>query len=423
MRFLARDAYRIVVVSIFILSACSRAPHAMPAEAKDSHVPATSAAVPTLLLLGTSLTAGYGLDPADAWSAHLQHKVDSSGLAFHVVNAGVSGETSADALHRIDWLLSQGTPAVIVLETGANDALRGQPLDSIAANVNAIVARLDSLRPHPVIVVAGMEALPNLGRAYGAEFSRYLPGRRHGASCRLPPVPPRRGRRCRVVEPGGWNPSEPGRITPRGGQRVARIAPHSRLGSGGAWQSLTRSTSEPHGWSRILGVVIVISMFPYASGIARRSGPLRRGGAACISECSGASRSGRCRAIIIIVIVVVGLVLPMVWLVTLLVGQAQSAASTILNSSLLQRIGTLQIGGYAVGPAAQAGGIGGGLVSGRQRVHADRNRRTRHHQPAAHAVRPVLPADGSGRARGDSCARSSRSRMRASPPWATDSRP
>jgi acyl-CoA thioesterase-1 len=147
----------------------------MPADAKDSHVPAASAAVPTLLLLGTSLTAGYGLDPADAWSAHLQQKVDSSGLAFHVVNAGVSGETSADALHRIDWLLSQGTPAVIVLETGANDALRGQLLDSIAANVNAIVARFDSLRPRPVIVVAGMEALPNLGHAYGTGFSRIFP--------------------------------------------------------------------------------------------------------------------------------------------------------------------------------------------------------------------------------------------------------
>jgi acyl-CoA thioesterase-1 len=157
------------------MSACGRAPRSAPADAKDSHVSATPAAAPTVLLLGTSLTAGYGLDPADAWSTHLQQKVDSSGLTFHVVNAGVSGETSADALHRIDWLLSQGTPAVIVVETGANDALRGQSLDSIAANVNAIVARLDSLRPRPAIVVAGMEALPNLGRAYAAGFSRIFP--------------------------------------------------------------------------------------------------------------------------------------------------------------------------------------------------------------------------------------------------------
>jgi len=162
-------------MSGFIVTACGRASRSTPADAKDSGVPAAPAAAPTLLLLGTSLTAGYGLDPADAWSTRLQEKLDSSGLAFHVINAGVSGETSSDALHRIDWLLSQGTPAVIVVETGANDALRGQSLDSIAANVNAIVARLDSLRPRPAIVVAGMEALPNLGRAYGTGFSRIFP--------------------------------------------------------------------------------------------------------------------------------------------------------------------------------------------------------------------------------------------------------
>ncbi len=123
-----------------------------------------------MLLKRTSLKAGYGLDPADAWATHIQEKVDSARLRFHVVNAGVSGETSADALHRIDWLLSQGVPAVVMVETGANDALRGQPVDSIRANLDAILVRLDSLRPRPVIVVAGMEALPNLGRAYGQAF-------------------------------------------------------------------------------------------------------------------------------------------------------------------------------------------------------------------------------------------------------------
>ena len=127
-------------------------------------------ALPTVLLIGTSLTAGYGLDRQDAWSTHVQEKVDSAGLRFRVVNAGVSGETSADAVHRMDWLLSQGVPAVVVVETGANDALRGQPVDSIRANVNAILLRLELLRPRPVVVLAGMEALPNLGRAYGDQF-------------------------------------------------------------------------------------------------------------------------------------------------------------------------------------------------------------------------------------------------------------
>lgn len=174
MRFWARDAYWMIVVSGFIVAACSHDNRSVPASAKDSRV-APSPAVPAVLLVGTSLTAGYGLDPADAWSTRLQQKIDSSGLPFHVVNAGVSGETSADVLHRIDWLLSQGTPAVIVVETGANDALRGQPLDAVRANVDAILVRLDTLRPRPVIVVAGMEALPNLGREYGDSFRRIFP--------------------------------------------------------------------------------------------------------------------------------------------------------------------------------------------------------------------------------------------------------
>lgn len=141
---------------------------------KNSAV-APSHAANTILLIGTSLTAGYGLDPADAWSTHLQQKIDSAGLAFQVVNAGVSGETSADARHRISWLLSQGPPTVVVVETGANDGLRGQSIDSLRANVDAILAALDSVQPRPVIFVAGMEALPNLGRTYGNAFRQVFP--------------------------------------------------------------------------------------------------------------------------------------------------------------------------------------------------------------------------------------------------------
>ncbi len=129
----------------------------------------------TILLIGTSLTAGYGLDPADAWSTRLQQRIDSAHLPFHVVNAGVSGETSADARHRMTWLLSQGAPAVVVVETGANDGLRGQPVDSLRANLDAILVALDSVTPRAAIVVAGMEALPNLGRAYGAAFRQVFP--------------------------------------------------------------------------------------------------------------------------------------------------------------------------------------------------------------------------------------------------------
>lgn len=158
-----------MVVASLIMAGCGRdsRPHAAPA--KDS-VQGPATPLPTVLLIGTSLTVGYGLDHRDAWPARVQAKIDSAGLRFRIVNAGVSGETSADALHRLDWLLSQGAPAVIVVETGANDALRGQPVDSIHANVDAILGRLELLRPPVVVVVAGMEALPNLGRAYVQQF-------------------------------------------------------------------------------------------------------------------------------------------------------------------------------------------------------------------------------------------------------------
>ncbi|MES1259891.1 MAG: arylesterase [Gemmatimonadota bacterium] len=173
MRAWSRMAYR-VVVAVVALAACDRPTSPAPAAPKDSSV-APVAVRPAVLLIGTSLTRGYGLDSADAWATHVQQKADSSGAGFRIVNAGVSGETSADARHRIDWLLSQGAPAVVMVETGANDALRLQPVDSIRANLDAILRRLDSIRPRPVIIVAGMEALPNFGPDYGANFRAIFP--------------------------------------------------------------------------------------------------------------------------------------------------------------------------------------------------------------------------------------------------------
>ena len=85
-----------------------------------------------MVFLGTSLTAGFGLDPANAYPALIQAKIDSAGLPYTAVNAGVSGETSAGALRRINWLLGQPV-AVLVIETGANDALRGLDVDTMSA--------------------------------------------------------------------------------------------------------------------------------------------------------------------------------------------------------------------------------------------------------------------------------------------------
>lgn len=137
----------------------------------------------TLLLVGTSLTAGYGLDPAEGWATLLQARVDSLELPFHVVNAGVSGETSAGALRRTDWLFGQGPIRVLVVETGANDGLRGQPIDSLRSNLDQILTRAAALTPKPILVVAGMEAPPNLGRRYANDFRAVYPdaAKAHGA--------------------------------------------------------------------------------------------------------------------------------------------------------------------------------------------------------------------------------------------------
>jgi acyl-CoA thioesterase I len=144
--------------------------------AADS-VPAAAAPIaarPVVLFLGTSLTAGLGLLAEDAFPAVVQEKIDSAGLPFHVVNAGVSGETSAGARRRIDWLLRQKFD-VLVIETGANDMLRGTNVDSTRANIQAIVDRVREDRPEARILLAGMLASPNLGREYTNRFRDMYP--------------------------------------------------------------------------------------------------------------------------------------------------------------------------------------------------------------------------------------------------------
>lgn len=122
-----------------------------------------------MLFLGNSLTAGLGVDEEQAFPALVQAKVDSAGLPFRVVNAGVSGETSADGLRRIAWLLRQPV-RVLVLELGANDALRGQDVTAMKSNLRQIIERTRARYPDVEVVLAGMEAPPNLGPRYTVAF-------------------------------------------------------------------------------------------------------------------------------------------------------------------------------------------------------------------------------------------------------------
>ena len=140
-----------------------------------ARVPATGRARrATVVFLGTSLTAGLGVEPEEAFPAVLQQKIDSASLPFEVVNAGLSGETSAGALRRTDWLLRQPID-VLVLETGANDGLRGLNVDSTKANIQAIISRVLAAKPAARIMLVQMEAPPNLGTGYTSRFRAMFP--------------------------------------------------------------------------------------------------------------------------------------------------------------------------------------------------------------------------------------------------------
>ncbi len=140
-----------------------------PSSAPDSGPARQADGRPAILFLGTSLTAGLGLDPDQAYPALIQRKLDSAGLRWRAINGGVSGETSAGALRRLDWIL-QPDVKVLVVETGGNDGLRALDVDSTRANIDAIVRTARAKSPGIRIVLAGMEAPPNLGAAYTARF-------------------------------------------------------------------------------------------------------------------------------------------------------------------------------------------------------------------------------------------------------------
>jgi len=127
------------------------------------------AATPRILFFGDSLSAGYGIGKELAFPALVQEKIDAAGLSYQVVNAGVSGDTSAGGLRRIDWMLRQGVD-VLVLELGANDGLRGLPLETTEENLQAIIDLTRRRNPAVRLVIAGMKLPPNLGREYTLRF-------------------------------------------------------------------------------------------------------------------------------------------------------------------------------------------------------------------------------------------------------------
>ncbi len=151
-----RPAYRLTLLVACILLA-------LPAAGR------TADQRPVVLFLGTSLTAGYGLPGDQAFPALIQRHIDAKGLAYRVVNAGVSGDTSAGGLRRVSWLM-QNPVEILVLELGGNDMLRGLDPGALQSNLQRIIDRTRGAHPGVKIVIAGMRAAPNLGSSYRTRF-------------------------------------------------------------------------------------------------------------------------------------------------------------------------------------------------------------------------------------------------------------
>jgi len=132
-----------------------------------------TAAAPTprnILFLGDSITAGYGLEPAQAYPALIQGKINAKRWPFKVINAGQSGDTTAGGLSRMDWLLRNHID-VLVLELGGNDGLRGLPAETTRKNLQAIIGRSREKYPDVKILLAGMQVPPNMGHDYAKQFN------------------------------------------------------------------------------------------------------------------------------------------------------------------------------------------------------------------------------------------------------------
>jgi len=171
-----RNPFYILFPLIFVL-ACSN-PNSQHADQEKNDIEVkepTTQKTKNILFFGNSLTAGYGLENADeAFPGLIQKKIDSLDLPYKVINGGLSGETSAGGKERIDWLLKQEID-IFVLELGANDGLRGLPVDETYNNLQAIIDKVKVAWPDCKIVLAGMLVPPSMGQNYAESFKAIFP--------------------------------------------------------------------------------------------------------------------------------------------------------------------------------------------------------------------------------------------------------
>ncbi|WPR74170.1 arylesterase [Algoriphagus sp. NG3] len=146
--------------------------------AKEQHTAQEAAKVKSdekiILFFGNSLTAAYGIDPEDGFAGLTQQRIDSLGLDYKVINGGLSGETTAGGLSRLDWFLEE-KPDVFILELGGNDGLRGIELSETKNNLIKIIDKVRSKFPDTKIILAGMQIPPNMGQEYATQFTSMYP--------------------------------------------------------------------------------------------------------------------------------------------------------------------------------------------------------------------------------------------------------
>ena len=167
-----------VIFSVFIMFSCGQNSEKKSeknnTEEAQTETETQKSEKDVILFFGNSLTAGMGLEPSEAFPALIQNRLDSLDYDYEVINAGLSGETTASGKNRINWVLNQEVD-VFVLELGANDGLRGIPLEETRKNLQDIINTVKEKNPDTKIVLAGMQIPPNMGEEYTTEFRNIFP--------------------------------------------------------------------------------------------------------------------------------------------------------------------------------------------------------------------------------------------------------
>ena len=204
----------------FILALIATSSVALLAASIAAAAARAEATTPVLLVLGDSISAGYGLAKGSGWVDLLAKRIEAQHLSWRVVNASISGDTTAGGRARLPALLAQHKPGIVIVELGGNDGLRGGNLRSTKDNLDSMVAAARKAGAQAVVV--GMKLPPNYGPAYTREFEALLRRRREIEPCAARPVPLRRLRRVRRVVPARPRPSDGGGASKALGQRMAR---------------------------------------------------------------------------------------------------------------------------------------------------------------------------------------------------------